>query len=149
MIAASISSAGAGLGQAAERHLDLSFRALASNAECSSEGFMRIMTGEPHPLANFAVVPPDSDAACVEIATEPLELKVPSAVIIAGPASPEIDSSLTKRGFVHVGSMPAMAVDIATLRAAALPRAIRWSVSATQKPPASGRTPSHEATSCP
>ncbi|MEZ5363875.1 MAG: hypothetical protein R2748_16445 [Bryobacterales bacterium] len=77
MIAASISSAGAGLGQAAERHLDLSFRALASNAECSSEGFMRIMTGEPHPLANFAVVPPDLDAACVEIATEPLELKVP------------------------------------------------------------------------
>lgn len=120
----SIASQGSGLGPAIGRHLDVAFRGIARGPNVVNDAaFLRLISGEPHPLGNFAVLTAPDDTASVRAAVEPLvSLPVPSAVLLPGSKTPaEVDAYLVQRGFGAHGALPAMAVDIAKLGDTALP----------------------------
>lgn len=119
----SIAAAGNQIARIAEQHIDRAFRHVLLGEQVTSEPrYVRLITGEPHPLGNFAVVSDPADAAGVKAAIEPLvRIGAPAAVLLAGAASAEVVETLQRAGFDPAPSMPAMAVDIDSLKSAALP----------------------------
>jgi hypothetical protein len=119
----SIASLGASMGPAIGRHLDLAFRAIARGPNVVNEpGFLRLISGEPHPLGNFAVLT-TADRSSARSAVEPLVAgPFPSAVLFPGMTVPaEVDAFLVPQGFSAHGAMPAMAIDIDRIGATSLP----------------------------
>lgn len=115
---------GPSAGQAIGRHLDLAFRVIAKGRNVTREtAFLRLFSGEPHPLGNFAVLSEPVGLAAARAAVEPLAAAaVPSAVLFPGlEAPPEVAAYLTERGYVSHGALPAMGVDLSRLKATALP----------------------------
>jgi ribosomal protein S18 acetylase RimI-like enzyme len=89
---------------------------LRGPAATHEPGFSRVVTGEPHPLGNFAVFrdPPDPELA--RRAIEPLrDLSVPSAAIFLEEPPGEVLAAVTEHGYELVESMPAMAADLGAL----------------------------------
>jgi hypothetical protein len=84
--------------------------------------FLRLITGEPHPFGNFAVLSAPVDLETTREAVEPLAASgAPAAVLFPGlEVPPNLDAYLTGQGFAS-HAMPAMGADIATLKATALP----------------------------
>lgn len=121
----SLASIGPKLGPAIGRHLDVGFRAaLASDANVTAEvKFVRLMSGEPHPMGNFVVLSAPTDLATARAAVEPLaSAALPSAVLFPEMQAPaDVAAYLAQRGFAAAGGLPAMAVEIARLAATALP----------------------------
>ena len=120
----SISAAGDDLGGAIERQLDSVFRAAMHGPSTVKEaGFARVLTGAPHPLANFAVVSDFDDLEVTRAAIGPLKsCGMPSAVLFPGRGiADHIDDHLRSEGFTCEGEMPAMGVDIGDLPDTALP----------------------------
>lgn len=120
----SLSVLGTAVGPMIGRHLDVAFRSLARGKNVVDEpAFLRVLSGEPHPLGNFAVLSAPTDLASARVAVEPLvAAPVPSAVLFPGmEASPVVAEYLVGRGYVAHGGLPAMAVDIARLKPTTLP----------------------------
>ena len=119
-----LAALGAATGAAIGRHLDWAFRALVRHGR-RTEGpqFLRLLTGEPHPFGNFAVLSSPVDLDATREAVEPLVSDgFPSAVLFADMDVPAaVHAYLTGRGFTLHGAMPAMGVDIAALTPTALP----------------------------
>ena len=120
----SVAALGAATAAAIGRHLDRTFRAMVRRGHrTDGPQFLRLVTGEPHPFGNFALVSSPVDLDATRQAVEPLVSEpVPSAVFFADmdvPAS--VDAYLTEHGFTPHGSLPAMAVDIAGLAPTSLP----------------------------
>jgi acetyltransferase (GNAT) family protein len=119
-----LASLGAATAGAIGRHMDRTFRAMVCDRR-RTEGtrFLRLLTGEPHPFGNFALVsaPVDLDAAREVI--EPLVAgSVPAAVLFPDIGIPgDVDAYLTGRGFFPHSALPAMGVDIASLKPTTLP----------------------------
>lgn len=118
-----LAALGDATGAAIGRHLDWTFRAMVRDGRrTDGRQFLRLITGEPHPIGNFAVVSSPVDVDAIREAVDPLVSNgIPAAVIfpdIEVPAS--VDAHLTSRGFA-MHSMPAMGVDIASLKPTALP----------------------------
>jgi hypothetical protein len=115
---------GAETGAAIGRHLDRAFRAMVSGRE-KAEGprFLRLITGEPHPFGNFAVLSAPPDIETAREAVGPLVAKAaPAAVIFPDPTvPPDVDAYLRQQGFAPHGALPAMGVDIASLKPTGLP----------------------------
>jgi len=106
------------------RHLDLAFRAMiADGRRVEGPHSFRLLTGEPHPFGNFALLSAPADLDAVRDAVEPLVAAgVPAAVIFPDLNVPaRVDAYLTERGFASHGAMPAMGVDIADLPPTSLP----------------------------
>jgi hypothetical protein len=85
--------------------------------------FLRLLTGEPHPFGNFALLSSPVDLEATREVLDPLVSRgVPAAVIFSGIDIPvDVDAYLTSAGFtIHV-AMPAMGVDIASLKPTVLP----------------------------
>lgn len=81
-----------------------------------SDGFIQAITGEPHPLCNFAYIADPSDLVQTQRAIEPLLAQpVPSSVVFPRHASAEVDALIVARGFVLAEKMAAMAVEIDAL----------------------------------
>jgi ribosomal protein S18 acetylase RimI-like enzyme len=121
--ASSITSLGAAMGPAIGRHLDLAFRAIARGPNVvNGPDFLRLISSEPHPLGNFAVLT-TADLASVRSAIEPLVAGLfPSAVLFPALTVPaEVDAFLVQQGFSPHGALPAMAIDIDRLGETALP----------------------------
>lgn len=119
-----LSAIGPAVGRAIGRHLEVAFRAIARGTNVANEAaFLRVLSGEPHPLGNFAVLSEPADLAAALAAVEPLvAAAVPSAVLFPGMEAPaDVAAYLAGRGYVSHGGLPAMAVDIARLKATALP----------------------------
>jgi hypothetical protein len=120
----SLSAVGPAIGRAIGHHLDVAFRDIArgSNVACEP-AFLRVLSGEPHPLGNFAVLSAPGDLATARAAVEPLAAApVPSAVLFPDMEAPADGAAyLAGRGYVAHGGLPAMGVDIARLKATALP----------------------------
>ncbi|MFO1397791.1 MAG: GNAT family N-acetyltransferase [Burkholderiales bacterium] len=115
------------MGARAARHFERVFRTLATpqGGEANADWF-RWITGEPHPLGNMVVLSGPSDADTVQTALAPLaDGRLPAATLFPGGMGPEARDALLAAGFVAAGSMPAMAVDIASLAATALPAGYR------------------------
>jgi len=114
---ASCESAGSNLGPAAQRHIDLAFRELLRGPGATVDASMvRLVTGEPHPFANFVLQRCSHDADAMRVAIAPLvERNAPAAVIATEPVSDAVRAVLGGAGFESHDPMPAMAVDIARL----------------------------------
>lgn len=120
----------AGLGSVIERQFETFCRAMVRGDKVTSEpGFVRLRTGEMHPLANFTVVSRPDDAAALDAATATLrDLAAPSAVVFAGEGSAAALKSLKSWGYALAETMPAMAVDLDRLAAATEPKGCRFEV---------------------
>jgi predicted GNAT family acetyltransferase len=127
-IVPSIASLGNAVGARASGHLDLAFRHMMQGQGAElGEHFLRLVTGEPHPLGNLAVVTDPSDLATMQAAVGPLlTCGFPTAVLYPQGVSGTVERSLLAAGFADAGKMPAMAVDIERLAATALPPGYEW-----------------------
>jgi len=109
------------IGARAARHLDLAFRQLAHGPRgVQNERFMRIITGELHPMGNVAIVR-SATVDTVEAAMRPLiEANSPASVIFVDGIEEAVARHVVAAGF-QAQSMPAMAVDIEKMAATPLP----------------------------
>jgi ribosomal protein S18 acetylase RimI-like enzyme len=122
----SLSSMGAdrAVAEAIGGHMDAAFRSLTGDpALLRTTGYVRLMTGEPHPLGNFVLLADGTDLAQARVGVEPLiHGGAPAAAILPGLAcSPEVHAYLLDHGFTAHEPLPAMAVEIVTLDPTGLP----------------------------
>ncbi len=121
----SLAAAGDGIGLAVARHFESVWRTMAGQRGVTSEpGYFRLISGEAHPLGNCAVMPAGATLSDVRDAVAPLARPgLPSAVIFADTRAPDGDvpAFLYGLGYAPPGAIPAMAVEIARLKATALP----------------------------
>jgi GNAT superfamily N-acetyltransferase len=111
-----------GIGARAARHLDLVFRTLAGGPHAvKNRQFMRLITGELHPMGNIAIVANTSDLDITEAAVRPLvESNLPAAVIYIDGVDAGVADHVVRQGF-HEDSMPAMVVEIERMVDTTLP----------------------------
>jgi GNAT superfamily N-acetyltransferase len=116
------------VGARAARHLDTAFRAIMRPPAAEHRAdFMRVITGELHPLGNAAIVSNPNDPAVTQAAATPLqESGLPAAVLFTEGVSTDAAQALEAMGFAHHGAMPAMAVDIDAMGDTALPAGYTW-----------------------
>ncbi|MBX3402204.1 MAG: GNAT family N-acetyltransferase [Phycisphaeraceae bacterium] len=119
----SIAAMGPGVGAFVARHMDTTFRRIMGGPRVTFErGFMRLVTGEPHPFGNFVLMSAGATAEGVEDAIGPLlEVPAPSAVLLVDAAAADVDATLMRAGFGAPAPMPAMAVEIEKIAATRLP----------------------------
>ena len=110
------------IGARAARHLDHVFRMLADGPRAAkSEHFMRLITGELHPMGNIAIVSNTSDVEVTEAAVRPLvDNNLPAAVVYIDGVDARVADHVVGQGF-HAESMPAMVVEIERMGATTLP----------------------------
>lgn len=120
---ASISAFGASAFDAAARHMATTFATLLPRPPLVERpGLILGITGEPHPLGNFAILTDPEDAfSAREAIAELVACPAPSAFIAVSETTPEIGGLLAEAGFEGHGGMPAMAVDIEAVGATSLP----------------------------
>jgi predicted GNAT family acetyltransferase len=127
-IVPSMATLGNAIGARASGHLNLAFRHMmqGQGAELGLH-FLRLVTGEPHPLGNVAVVSDPDDLATMHAAVDPLlTCGFPTSVLYPQGVSDAVTRSLLASGYSDAGTMPAMAVDIEHLAATALPPGYEW-----------------------
>jgi hypothetical protein len=124
----SIASARNEIGVRAARHLDTTFRAIMRPPAAEHQpGFIRVITGEPHPLGNAAIISNPNDPAAIRAAAAPLQGSgLPAAVLFTEGCSTDAAQALEAMGFAHHGAMPAMAVDIDAMGDTTLPAGYAW-----------------------
>jgi GNAT superfamily N-acetyltransferase len=89
--------------------------------------YLRLVTGEAHPMGNVAVMSGSNDVASTLEATAPLlDGGAPAAAIFPAGASSEVKDAVKAQGFGVEASMPAMAVDIERMGATSLPPGYRF-----------------------
>jgi hypothetical protein len=127
-IVPSIATLGNAIGARASGHLDLAFRHMMQGQGAEvNEHFLRLVTGEPHPLGNVALVSDCDDLAILHAAVDPLlSCGFPTAVLFPQGVSDAVARSLLASGFADAGTMPAMAVDIERLASPTLPQGYEW-----------------------
>ena len=128
MPVASVESEGARIGARAARHLDIAFRQIMTGPRTvRNAAWLRLVTGEAHPLGNVAIVSEPGNLAATLDATAPLlDCGAPAAAIFPGGVCDEVAAALKARGFGIEAPMPAMAVDIGQVLATALPPRYGW-----------------------
>ncbi len=110
------------IGARAAGHLDHLWRwAMRSQGGVADADWFRLISGEPHPLGNLAILAWDDHEAAIAAVTPLLSIAQPSAVICLHGASEHLAAVLAARGFQPHGAMPTMAVDIVRLAVTALP----------------------------
>jgi ribosomal protein S18 acetylase RimI-like enzyme len=111
------------IGARAAGHLDHLWRlAMREQGGVADADWFRLISGEPHPLGNVAILAwDDHDEATLAAVTPLLAIEQPSAVICLHGASAHLAGVLAARGFHPHGAMPAMAVDIDALATTSLP----------------------------
>jgi len=127
-IVTSMATLGSALGARASGHLDLAFRQMmqGQGAEVGPH-FLRLVTGEPHPLGNVAVVSDPDDLDTMHTAVDPLLTSgFPTSVLYPQGVSDAVTRALLVTGYADAGTMPAMAVNIERLAATSLPPEYEW-----------------------
>jgi GNAT superfamily N-acetyltransferase len=122
-IVQSIGLSGAQIGARAAGHIDFAFRQLmiGRGAELG-HGFLRLVTGEPHPLGNVAIVMDAADLPVTRAAVLPLlDCGQPAAVLYPRGVSEAVAQAVVALGFAGPATMPAMAVDIGRMTGTTLP----------------------------
>jgi|LauGreDrversion4_2_1035121.scaffolds.fasta_scaffold333908_2 ribosomal protein S18 acetylase RimI-like enzyme len=101
----------------AARHLGVYLRhLLGGDGVTLDHRYVRLVSGEPHPLGNLAVMESIGDVSAVSEAAAPLQsLAMPSAVILPGVASREVVERLSAMGFLEREKSPAMVLDLDAL----------------------------------
>lgn len=119
----SLADLGPRIGPLSALHIAHAFRRMLIHpAAACDDHAIRLLTGQPHPFGNFAMLLPGATAASARTAVTPLlTTPAPAAVLSIGALAPDAESVVTAAGFERHGGMPAMAVDIDTLTPAPLP----------------------------
>jgi ribosomal protein S18 acetylase RimI-like enzyme len=119
----SIDTAGASIGQSSAKHFELFWRDLMTSGDTyRNDDFFRLITGEQHPLGNFAFLADSESLRGLEDAVAPLlDVAAPSGVFMAGEADELVAGRLNGLGYSRVDPMPAMAVDLDALTPTELP----------------------------
>lgn len=119
----SMAGIGKNLARLAEAHIDRAFRSMLHGPMVVHENtYLRLITGEPHPFGNLAVMSHGADRQSLEVAIGPLRAcSAPSAVLLIGAPGGDVVDHLSANGFQPHEVMPAMAVDIDTLAKTELP----------------------------
>jgi GNAT superfamily N-acetyltransferase len=127
-IVQSIGSSRDAIGARAARHLDHAFRHVLRGPRAEHhERFMRLVTGEAHPLGNTAVICDPSDLQITKDAIGPLlDGGFPASVLYPQGVDADVARYVEALGFENHGAMPAMAVDIESLAATKLPPGYDW-----------------------
>jgi len=111
------------LGPSIENHLETTIRSVVRHASMvASDGYLRVITGEMHPLGNILLGRDASDPRKMEALIEPLcACGAPCAVACTG-GRPQADARaiFETHGFVLAETMPAMGIDIDQLADTAL-----------------------------
>ncbi|MFO1313347.1 MAG: GNAT family N-acetyltransferase [Burkholderiales bacterium] len=121
-IASSVAACG-DIGRRAATHLDLVFRTMTRhNGGELGTHYLRWITREPHPMGNLVIAAAEGDAPLMREATAPLvQANMPSTVIFPRGVSGAASATLLDVGYLNIGAMPAMAVDIDRLAPTAMP----------------------------
>ncbi len=119
----SIAAIGKDVASVAAGRIDRTFRYVLRGPKVVAERrFVRLLTGEPHPFGNVAIVSDPADLEGTEAAIEPLlHCGAPAAVLFPGPVAGAVVDRLKETGFESHEPMPAMVVDIDSLSRTALP----------------------------
>ena len=122
-IVQSIDEAGDSIGLDSSAHFELCWRELVQSPDTfQDERYYRLITGEDHPLGNFAIISDASNvSAAVEAASPLLDIGAPAAVFSCAEVSDVMSDRLNAMGFSVVDTMPAMAIDIAGISPTQLP----------------------------
>lgn len=83
-----------------------------------------MVTGEPHPMGNMALLSAPTDLTVARAAVEPLASSaLPSVVLLPGmeDATADVNAYLIENGYMRHGALPAMGVDIARMADSRLP----------------------------
>lgn len=117
-----MSELGDRIGPLVERQINTFFHELlAAPPGERGDGFLRIITGEPHPFGNFAMIADPSNADATARAIEPLcSIDQPVAALFCGRLHEAAERVLSDAGFGLAETMAAMAVDIDSLAPAGL-----------------------------
>jgi GNAT superfamily N-acetyltransferase len=119
----SIAAIGGSIGNLIAGHIDLAFRRLLHGPGVETErGFIRLITGAPHPFGNFVLLNDPADLDGLEHAMAPLlNCGAPSAVLFTGEVPAQTLDKMAQSGFAQVPGMPAMGVEIDKLSDTPLP----------------------------
>lgn len=119
----SINAIGAPIGAVIAGHIFRAFRSMMCGPDAEIERqFVRLVTGEPHPFANFVCMAHPASADTTKLAIAPLiGCGAPAAALFTGPVTGDAAAALADAGFEPHDGMPAMAVDIDRLPPTALP----------------------------
>jgi ribosomal protein S18 acetylase RimI-like enzyme len=112
----------------AAAHLDLAWREMTRDrGAVQTPTFLRVITGEAHPLGNVAIVNDSSDPAVAAAAAQALvDAAVPAAVIYTVDVPAAAEQYLAAAGFARAEPIPAMVVGIDELPAVDLPPSCEW-----------------------
>lgn len=118
----------AATGARAAGQLEIAFRSFMQGpGSIHRDRWMTLVTGQPHPLGNVAIVSGADDLKATEEALAPLlATRYPSAVLFPHGVTPQVVEAVTRSGFSVDATMPAMAVDIADMAATSLPEGYEW-----------------------
>jgi len=118
----------AGIGARAAGQVRIAFRSfMRGPGSIHRERSMTLISGEPHPLGNVAVVDDPDDLEIAEEAIAPLlAAGHPSAVLFPYGVTPRVAAAVAGLGFDVDATMPAMAVDIAQMAMTSLPAGYEW-----------------------
>ena len=127
-IVQSIASAREAIGTRAAQHIDLTIRRIMRGQGVElGDGYLRLVTGEPHPMGNVAIVSDPAGLRTTATAIAPLlACRMPTSALFPNGLSGAVKQALVGSGYESVGTMPAMAVDLNRLAATALPRGYDW-----------------------
>lgn len=119
----SVESGHLSLSAQATGHLDLLWRELMNAHDAiATDTYFRLVTREPHPLGNVAIFrEPNNPDLVLEVIPPLKDLPVPAAVMFVDGVSDAVSERLIKHGFMRHESMPAMTIDLASLRETTLP----------------------------
>lgn len=118
-----IAAMGAHTAGIAAQHLEHTFRRmLRGPAVVNDPRFLRLITGEPHPFGNLALISDPNDPSATEAAIEPLlHCAAPAAVLLNAPASAPVRDKLLAAGFESHGALFGMVVELDALAKTTLP----------------------------
>lgn len=119
----SLASAGARVPAIAAKHIEHTFRHLLRGPRVVNDPrFLRLITGEPHPFGNVAVVSCPTDPAAAAAAIGPLShCGAPAVALFDAPPSAPVRDTLNAYGFEPHGALVGMVVEIDALARTALP----------------------------
>ncbi len=103
-----------GLGTAIAAHMSTVFDEVTRSEKVNAnDRWWRVITHDPHPFANFAIVHDHGDAQAVTQALEPLsQLDLPAGVVFPTVDDDEAAEAAAALGFTLIEKMPAMAMSL-------------------------------------
>ena len=128
MFVQSIESDGAAIASRIAGHFETAFRQMMPGPRTVAKpAYLRIVTGEAHPMGNVAIVSePDDPDSTLEAIAPLIDCGAPAAAIFPHGVSDRVAEAVAAHGFGIEESMPAMAVDIDRMSPTSLPPGYGW-----------------------